>query len=157
VNVAANANSSSGGGYFIYLLMALFFVALYFLMIRPQQKRRRAAETMQREMGPGDEIVTVGGLYGTIVEIDTESVLLEIAPGVEAKYARQAIARTIAPAAQPVDADEAFEEEELANDELEEAGPLVDEDEPVEDDEPVEELHDQPVAKPATKRAKSQD
>ena len=89
---AAN-EQSSGGGYFIYLLMALFFVALYFLMIRPQQKRRREIESMQSAMGPGDEVVTVGGLYGTIREIDSDTVLLEIAPGVTARYARAAIGK----------------------------------------------------------------
>ena len=73
MNSFAANSQSSGGGYFIYLLMALFFVALYFLMIRPQQKRRRAVESMQAAMGPGDEIVTVGGLYGTIQEIDNDA------------------------------------------------------------------------------------
>jgi preprotein translocase subunit YajC len=101
------ANTQQGGSsYFIYLLMALFFVALYFLMIRPQQKRRRAVESMQSAMGPGDEIVTVGGLYGTIQEIDQEAVLLEIAPGVTAKYARAAIGKVVTPAARPDDEEE---------------------------------------------------
>jgi preprotein translocase subunit YajC len=109
------ANEQQGGGYFIYLLMALFFVALYFLMIRPQQKRRREIESMQSAMGPGDEVVTVGGLYGTIREIDSETVLLEISPGVIAKYARAAIGKVSAkadtsteetsPASPPADAD----------------------------------------------------
>ena len=102
----AAEGQQSGGGYFIYLLMALFFVALYFLMIRPQQKRRRQTEEMQRAIGPGDEIVTVGGLYGTVEEIDDDSVLLEIAPGVTAKYARAAIGKVVTPAARPNDEDE---------------------------------------------------
>jgi preprotein translocase subunit YajC len=100
---AASGQQSSGGGYFIYLLMALFFVALYFLMIRPQQKRRRESEQMQRAMGPGDEILTVGGLYGTIVEVDGDAVVLEIAPGVHARYARAAIGKVVTPAAQDDD------------------------------------------------------
>jgi preprotein translocase subunit YajC len=103
---AADASKSSGGGYFIYLLMALFFVALYFLMIRPQQKRRRATEQMQRQMGPGDKILTVGGLYGTIIEIDDEAVVLEIAPGVHATYARAAIGKVVQPAASPSEEEE---------------------------------------------------
>jgi preprotein translocase subunit YajC len=100
------ASAQQGGGYFIYLLMALFFVALYFLMIRPQQKRRRAVESMQATMGPGDEIVTVGGLYGTIQEIDDDTVLLNIAPGVTAKYARAAIGKVVTAAARPDDEEE---------------------------------------------------
>jgi preprotein translocase subunit YajC len=110
---AADAPKSSGGGYFIYLLMALFFVALYFLMIRPQQKRRRETESMQRAMGPGDEIVTVGGLYGTVIDINDDVVTLEIAPGVEARYARAAIGKVVTPAARhDEDEDEDEDEEE---------------------------------------------
>jgi preprotein translocase subunit YajC len=110
IYIAATGQQSSGGGYFIYLLMALFFVALYFLMIRPQQKRRRATESMQRAMGPGDEIVTVGGLYGTVVEINDDVVTLEIAPGVTARYARAAIGKVVTPAARH-DEDEEEDEE----------------------------------------------
>ena len=105
---AAN-NQSSGGGYFIYLLMALFFVALYFLMIRPQQKRRRETEQMQRSMGPGDEVVTVGGLYGEVVEINDDIVTLEIAPGVHTRYARAAIGKVVTPAARHDEEDDAEE------------------------------------------------
>jgi preprotein translocase subunit YajC len=108
---AADGQNASGGGYFIYLLMALFFVALYFLMIRPQQKRRRDIESMQKQIGPGDEIVTVGGLYGIVEEINDESVTLEISPGVTAKYARAAIGKVVTPAAR-LDDDEVIEEEE---------------------------------------------
>jgi len=107
---AANSGQSSGGGYFIYLLMALFFVALYFLMIRPQQKRRRETEQMQRAMGPGDEVVTVGGLYGEVVDIVDDIVTLEIAPGVHARYARAAIGKVVTPAARHDDVDEEEEE-----------------------------------------------
>jgi preprotein translocase subunit YajC len=109
---AANSQTSSGGGYFIYLLMALFFVALYFLMIRPQQKRRRETEQMQRAMGPGDEVVTVGGLYGTVVEINDDIVTLEVAPGVENRFARAAIGKVVTPAARYDDEEEEEAEEE---------------------------------------------
>ena len=48
------------------LMIVLLFGVMYFMMIRPQQKRRREAEQMQASLGPGDEIVTIGGLYGTV-------------------------------------------------------------------------------------------
>lgn len=112
MNYFAANQQSSGGGYFIYLLMALFFVALYFLMIRPQQKRRRETEQMQRAMGPGDEVVTVGGLYGEVVEIVDDIVTLEIAPGVHARYARAAIGKVVTPAARHDDEEEDLAEEE---------------------------------------------
>lgn len=76
-------------------MMALIFGAMYFLMIRPQQRRRRAAEQMQSGLGVGDEVVTIGGLYGTVTGVQDDTVLLEVAPGVRTRYARGAISRVV--------------------------------------------------------------
>ena len=94
-------NQGGGSSPLFLILMVLFFVALYFMMIRPQQRRRREIQSMQAAMGVGDEVVTVGGLYGTVQEIDDETVYLEIAPGVTARYARAAIGKVVTPAARP--------------------------------------------------------
>ena len=94
------ANSQGGGNYTLFILMGLMLVAMYFLMIRPQQRRRRAVEAMQSTISPGDEVLTVGGLYGTVTAIDDESVTLEVAPGVTNRYARGAINRVV-PTAEP--------------------------------------------------------
>ena len=77
------------------LMIGLLFGVMYFMMIRPQQKRRREAEQMQSSIGPGDEVVTIGGLYGTVASIDDETVMLEVSPGVHERYARPAIARVV--------------------------------------------------------------
>ena len=77
------------------LMIGLLFGVMYFMMIRPQQKRRREAEQMQSSIGPGDEVVTIGGLYGTVASVDDETVMLEVAPGVHERYARPAIARVV--------------------------------------------------------------
>ncbi|MBB5825635.1 preprotein translocase subunit YajC [Micromonospora carbonacea subsp. aurantiaca] len=82
-------------------MIALLFGVMYFMMIRPQQKRRREAERMQSTLGPGDEVVTIGGLYGTVTGVDDETVLLEVAPGVQTRYARPAIARVVSQAERP--------------------------------------------------------
>jgi preprotein translocase subunit YajC len=113
ITVPIAAASSGGGNILVTLLpLILLFGVMYFLMIRPQQRRRREAQQLQSTLGPGDEVVTIGGLYGTIVEADDEAVTLEIAPGVHARYARPAIARTISSA--QVDDEE---EEEFVDDE----------------------------------------
>lgn len=94
------------------LMFALLFGLMYLLFIRPQSKRRRQAEQMQRQIGAGDKIVTIGGLHATVVESDDETVTLELSPGVTARYARQAIARVTERADQPeavTDADEVDE------------------------------------------------
>ena len=56
------------------LMIVLLFGVMYFMMIRPQQKRRREAQQMQSTLGPGDEVVTIGGLHGTVVAADDETV-----------------------------------------------------------------------------------
>ncbi|MEE6261934.1 preprotein translocase subunit YajC [Plantactinospora sonchi] len=77
------------------LMIVLLFGVMYFMMIRPQQKRRREAEQMQSALSAGDEVVTIGGLYGTVTGVDDETVMIEVAPGVQTRYARPAIARVV--------------------------------------------------------------
>lgn len=98
----AAADTSTGTSAYSLIFIVLLIGAMYFLMIRPQTKRRRDAQAMQSQLAPGDEIVTIGGLYGTVTAIDDESITLEAAPGVELRYARGAVGRKIA---KPVEAD----------------------------------------------------
>ncbi|MEU8656300.1 preprotein translocase subunit YajC [Actinoplanes philippinensis] len=79
----------------MFLIIALFFVVFYFFLIRPQQKQRRQAQEMQSSLGPGDQIVTIGGLHGTVTGVVDNEVLLEISPGVEVRFARPAIAKIV--------------------------------------------------------------
>jgi preprotein translocase subunit YajC len=95
------------------LLIVLLFGVMYFLMIRPQQKRRREAQQMQSALDSGDQIVTIGGLHGTVVSVDDDIVTLEVAPGVNVRFARPAIARVLpreAAAAETIPDDEPVEE-----------------------------------------------
>jgi preprotein translocase subunit YajC len=122
--VESYAAAASGGSSFTpLLLIVLLFGVMYFLMIRPQQKRRREAQQMQSSLGAGDQIVTIGGLHATVVSVDDDVVTVEIAPGVDVKFARPAIARVVQPA--PA--------EDEAADEL-----AVPDDEPVEAPAPIE-------------------
>ena len=92
----ATSHQQSGAGSFTpLLLIVLLFGVMYFMMIRPQQKRRREAEQMQKALGPGDQIITIGGLHGTIVSIDDDVATLEVAPGVQVRFARPAISRVL--------------------------------------------------------------
>jgi preprotein translocase subunit YajC len=93
--VYAAAGGGGVGGLTPILMIALLFGVMYFMMIRPQQKRRREAEAMQSALAPGDEVVTIGGLYGTVTGVNDDTVLLEVAPGVQTRYARPAIARVV--------------------------------------------------------------
>ncbi|GAA1665061.1 hypothetical protein GCM10009765_13280 [Fodinicola feengrottensis] len=86
-------------------------------MIRPQSKRRKEMQQMQHTLGIGSDVVTIGGLYGTVVDSDDESVTLEIDEGVTARYTRQAVARILTPGdAEAVDdaADEDAADDDVA-------------------------------------------
>jgi preprotein translocase subunit YajC len=90
--LAQNAQPANplGGLLFIVPLGLIF----YFMLIRPQNQRRRAQMELQAAVQVGDEIVTTAGIYGTITEIDDDYgiVSLEVAPGIEIRIARAAVA-----------------------------------------------------------------
>ena len=78
------------------LLLPLMFVAMYFLLIRPQRKRQQAHDAMLRELRDGDDVVTVGGLHGTVIDIrDDGAVDLEVTDDVVLRYERSAIQRVL--------------------------------------------------------------
>jgi preprotein translocase subunit YajC len=97
--------------FFPLLIVVALFALMYFFMIRPQSKRRKEMQQMQHTLGIGSDVVTIGGLYGTVVDTDDESVTLEIDEGVTARYTRQAVARILT-AADPVADDSADESED---------------------------------------------
>jgi preprotein translocase subunit YajC len=102
------ADASSSGSWLAYLPLLVIAVLLYFVLIRPQSKRRKDAMEMQSNIGPGDEVQTIGGLYGTVTEVDDESTTIEASPGVHLRFARQAIGKVISKAEQaPEDEDDA--------------------------------------------------
>ena len=77
------------------VIIVVMFVVMYFLAIRPQQRKQRATQEMLSKVSPGDEIVTIGGLYGDVVEVLDDRVVLEIAEDVHVELARRAIAQII--------------------------------------------------------------
>lgn len=64
---------------------------MWVLVIRPQQQRVRAHEALIAGLQVGDEVVTTGGILGSLVEVDAEIVLIDVGGGVRLKVARQAI------------------------------------------------------------------
>ncbi|WP_239082363.1 preprotein translocase subunit YajC [Actinoplanes teichomyceticus] len=109
------AESASGNPLGLFLPFILIIGVMYFLMIRPQQKRRREAMEMQNKLGPGDEIVTIGGLHGTVVAVADDVVTLEIAPDVHVRFARPAVARVVTRADEPAAEEPAAADEPAAD------------------------------------------
>ena len=96
------------GGY-IFILVLL--VGMWFLLIRPQRRRQMESQRLLRSLEVGKEIVTAGGLYGTITALDDDEARVKIAEGVEVRIAKRAIAGVLSDDAEP----EALEEESAAN------------------------------------------
>jgi len=74
------------------LVLGLLFVVFWFMLIRPQRSRAREQQDLIASLEPGDEIVTAGGLYGVITEVDGEVLKVEIADGLVVRTARNAVA-----------------------------------------------------------------
>lgn len=116
VDVFLAQEGDGGGGLLPLLMIVLLFAVMYLLLIRPQQKRRRESAQMQSQLSVGDEVVTIGGLYGTVAELDEdgETVILETSEGVYSRYARAAISRVTTASEQPdqseADSDTAVEQ-----------------------------------------------
>jgi preprotein translocase subunit YajC len=91
------ATTSGANPFTSWILLAVFVAAAYFVLIRPQQRRRRQMQAVQSSIAPGDQVMTMGGLYGTVVAVDDETITLEVAPGVTNRYARQAVGQKITP------------------------------------------------------------
>jgi preprotein translocase subunit YajC len=77
------------------ILLPLFFAVFYFLLIRPQQKRAKEHADLISSLEVGDDILTTGGLYGTVTTIDGQIAELEIADGVVVRIQRSAVAELI--------------------------------------------------------------
>ena len=73
------------------LMMVAIFAIFYFLMIRPQQKRQKAIRASREVMKVGDKVVTSGGIYGKIKEVNDTTFLLDIAEGVRIKVDKNSV------------------------------------------------------------------
>ncbi len=89
-----------------FLPLILLVVVFYFLLIRPQRKRQQEQVRMQNSLAPGTRVMTTTGLFATVVVIDGDEVVLEIAPGVESRWTKAAIGRVVTPVAGTADNDD---------------------------------------------------
>lgn len=89
VSVLAQSSASSLVAIFPFILI---LVILYVLMILPAQRRQKKLSAMISALKSGDKVITNGGLYGTVVGLDKESIQLRIAEQVKVRVARSAIA-----------------------------------------------------------------
>jgi preprotein translocase subunit YajC len=83
-------------GWLIPLYILIFLALIWYIGIRPQQKRRREMQELLGQLAIGDDIVTVGGVYGTVTEIEEgDTVLVEIAEEVDIRISKASIAKRL--------------------------------------------------------------
>ena len=92
-SIAATSNQSNPLS--LFLPLVLMGGVFYFLLIRPQQRRVKAQRELVNAIEVGDEVMTNGGIFGTITEIDDDEgiVTVEIAPGTKIRMVKSGIAR----------------------------------------------------------------
>ena len=88
-----------------YVFILVLLLLMWFLLIRPQRRRQLEQQNLINALEVGREIVTAGGLYGTVTAIEGDEVRLQVADGVEVRVAKRAVAGIIP-------SEEAGEEEE---------------------------------------------
>ena len=76
----------------IIVIVGVGLLLIYLLFVRPQKRRQVQQQQLLNELRVGDEVLTAGGIYGTISQLDEDFVTVEIAPDTEVRVARRAIA-----------------------------------------------------------------
>jgi preprotein translocase subunit YajC len=92
-----------------FLIIIVAFAFLWFVLIRPQKKRQVEAARMLNSVNVGDEVLTAGGIYGEVTELQDDALMVRIAPELEVRVARKAIGAVIPreDAAEPAEPGEA--------------------------------------------------
>ncbi len=87
---------AGGGSLSFIIMMVVIFAIMYFFMIRPQNKKQKEIMRFRKNLEAGQSVVTAGGIYGKIKELDDNVVVLEIAPNVKIRIDRNSIFADVA-------------------------------------------------------------
>ncbi|MGI8874082.1 MAG: preprotein translocase subunit YajC [Egibacteraceae bacterium] len=93
--VLAQENGATGNPIAGILPIVLIIAVFYLLLIRPQQKRARQHRELVGSVDVGDQVVTIGGLHGTVRSLDDDTIRLELAPNLDVTVAKQAVSRRL--------------------------------------------------------------
>ncbi|MBR0361713.1 MAG: preprotein translocase subunit YajC [Paraprevotella sp.] len=85
--------AQQGGGLSMIIMMVLIFVIMYFFMIRPQNKKQKEIQNFRNSIAPGTDVVTAGGIYGKVKEVNDmdNTLMVEVASGVKIKVAKNSV------------------------------------------------------------------
>ncbi|MGH3064924.1 MAG: preprotein translocase subunit YajC [Gaiellaceae bacterium] len=95
------------------IIMVLLLVVMYVLMIRPQRQRQQHQQAMIEGASVGDDVLTTGGIYGTVTETEGDDIVVEIADGLNVHMTRRGIAAVLPPEVEEADEVEVVEGDDL--------------------------------------------
>ena len=101
------------------IIMALMLGVMYVLMVRPQRQKQSQQQAMINDASVGDDVLTTGGIYGTITQAEGDDVVVEIASGISVHMTRRGIAAVLPPEEDVEDDDDLDEAED--DDDVDEA------------------------------------
>lgn len=84
-------NAQGGADYSLLIMMVAIFAIMYFFMIRPQNKKQKEIANFRKNLEVGQSVITAGGIYGKVKELEDNAVVVEIAPSVKIKVDRNSI------------------------------------------------------------------
>ncbi len=90
---------TQGGGLMSFLPLILIIVVFWLFMIRPQMKRQKELKKFRESLQKGDKIVTTGGIYGKVAEIQEFAIIMEVEGGVRLKIDKAAVIKDMTDAA----------------------------------------------------------
>ena len=88
---AAEGAATQGSQWSFWIMMILIFVVFYFFMIRPQTKKQKELQAQREAMKKGDKVVTAGGIYGEIKEVQDTTFIITIAKDVTIKVSKDSV------------------------------------------------------------------
>lgn len=90
---AAPAAAQQGSMWSSLLMIVMLFVVMYFFMIRPQRKQQKELDNFRNSLAKGQKVVTAGGIYGVVKEINERDILMEVDGNVTLRVDKSAIMR----------------------------------------------------------------
>ncbi len=93
---AEGAAQQQGSQWTFWIMMILIFVVFYFFMIRPQTKKQKELQKQRESMKKGDKVVTAGGIYGEIKEVQETTFIITIAKDVTIKVSKDSVFADVA-------------------------------------------------------------
>lgn len=94
--LAAQPNGGESDPIGTFLPLVLIIVVFYFFMIRPQMKKQKEAKKFRENIDKGSDVITLGGIYGKVVEVADDHVMLQIDTNVKIKVDKNALVQNSA-------------------------------------------------------------